>query len=184
MLLWWQHVLVRKSRGHLLVGMGQVGLRYWRSWLRSWGYLRMPSLRWPWHGAWHHLRVLLGYIALWSLVALGYVRPGLIAILLMWLQLTWEGLLVLGRNTRLRGHISTWGVALLGLERRVRARNSPWSRLVSLRQWLPNGLRVLLRLFMLLWLGCRNLGWAMNGHSWLGHKVRVGPHLWGYSVAS
>lgn len=90
-MLWWQHVLVRESRGHLLAGMGQVGLRCRRCWLRSWGYLWMHrlrwhlALRWPWHRAGHHLRVLLGYIALWSLVALGYLWPGLIAILLMWL---------------------------------------------------------------------------------------------------
>lgn len=70
-------------------------------------------------------------------------------------------------------------VGLLGWVRRVRARKSPWSRLVSLRQWL----RVVLWLLLLLWLGCRSLGWAMNGHSWLGHKLGVAPHLWGYSVA-
>lgn len=71
-------------------------------------------------------------------------------------------------------------VGLLGLERRVRARNSSWSRLVPLRQWLPNGLRVLLRLLLLLlW-----LGWAMNGHSWWGHKLGVSTHLRWYSVAS
>lgn len=74
-------------------------------------------------------------------------------------------------------------VALLGLDRSLSTRNSPWSRLVSLRQPLPNGLRVLLRLLLLLWLGCRSLAWAMNGHSWLGHKVGIGSHLWGHSVA-
>lgn len=142
----------------------------------------MYSLRWSRHGAWHHLRVLLGYIALWRLVALGYLRPVLIAILLVWLQLAWEHLLVLGRNTRLRGHVSMW-IGLLGLERRLRARNSPRSRLISLRQWLPDGLRVLL-LFLLLWLGCRRLWQAMNGHSLLGNEMGVCPHLWGYSVAS
>lgn len=91
MLLLWQHVLVRESRGHLLVGMGQIGMRCRRCWLRRRGYLRMYrlrwhlALRWSWHGAWHHLRVLLGYIALWSLIALGYLRLWLIAILWMWL---------------------------------------------------------------------------------------------------
>lgn len=174
--------MVRKSRGHLLVrmghllvGMGHVGLRCRRRWLRGRGHLWMYSLWWSRHGAWHHLRVLLGYVALWRLVALGYLRPVLIAILLVWLQLAWERLLVLGRNTRLRGHVSMW-IGLLGLERRVRA-NSPRSRLVSLRQWLPNGLRILLR-FLLLWLGCRCLCRAMNGHSLLGHEMGVCPHLW------
>lgn len=177
MLLMWQHVLVRESRGHLLVGVGQVGLRWRRCWLRS---LRWHlALRWPWHGAWHQLRVLLGHVTLWSLVALGYLRLGLIAILLlMWLQLTWECVLVMGGPTRLRGHISMW-VGLLSLEMRVRARNSPWSRLVPLRQWLTSGLRVRLQLLLLLW-----LGWALNGHPWSGHKLGVGPHLWRYSVAS
>lgn len=170
MLLLWQHVLVRESRGHLLVGMGQVGLRCRRCWLRGRGYVWMYSLRW------HHLRVLLGYITPWSLVALGYLGLGLIAILLMRLQLTWERLLVMGRNARLRGHISM-RVGWLSLEMRV---NRPWSGLVPLRQWRPNGLRVRLRLlFLLLW-----LGWTWNGHPWSGHKLGVGPHLWRYSVAS
>lgn len=186
MLLLWQHV-VRESRGHLLVGMGKVGLRCRGCWLRSCGWmccLRWHlALRWSWHGAWHHLRVLLGYIALWSLVALGYLRPGLIAILLMWMQLTWEWLLVLGRNTRLRGHISMW-VCLLWVERRVRARNSPRTSLVPLRQWLSNRLGVLLWLLLLLWLGCRTLGWALHGYPWLGNELGVGTHLWGYSIAS
>lgn len=170
-----QHVLVRHSRGHLLVGMGQIWLRCW---LRGWGYLWVHSLRWhltlrwPWHRAWHHLRVLLGYVALWSVVALGHLRSRLIAV---WL--TWECLLVLGRNTRLWGQISLW-VALLGLDRRRSTRKSSGSRLVSLRQRLSHGLRVLLRLLLLLWLGCGRLDWAVKGH-----KVRIGPHLRGHSVA-
>lgn len=147
-----------------MVRMGQVGLRGRRPWLRIWGHLWMYSLRWqlalrwPWHRSRHHLRVLLGYISLRSLVALGYLRSRLKAVLLVWLQLTWKWLLVLGRNTRLMGHISMW-VALLGLKRRLGTRNSPWSRLVSPRQ------RVLLWLLLLLWLGCRSWGRAMNGHS-------------------
>lgn len=113
MLLWWQHVLVRESMGHLLVRMGQVGLRHRGCRLRSSRYLWVCSLRWPWHGARHHLRVLLGHKAL-CLIAMGYLRVGLIAIMLMWLQLTWECLLVLGRDTRLWGQISMW-VGLWGL---------------------------------------------------------------------
>lgn len=154
LLLLGQHVRVRESRGQLLAGMGQVGLRCRRCWLRGWGYLWMCSLRgylalrWPWYWAWHHLRVLLGYVALRSLIALGYPWPGLITVLLMWLQLTREWLLVLRGNAGLRGHVSMWE-ALLSLERRVRSRNSPRSRLVSLRQRLPDGLRVRLRLLRL-----------------------------------
>lgn len=174
-----QHVLVRHSRGHLLVGMGQVWLRCW---LRGWGYLWVHSLRWhltlrwPRRRAWHHLRVLLGHVALWSVVALGHLRSRLITVLLVWLQLTWERLLVLGRNTRLWGQICLW-VALLSLDRRRSTSKSSGSRLVSLRQRLSPGLRVLLRL--LLRLGCGRLDCAVKGHSWLGHKVRIGPHLCG-----
>lgn len=165
------------------VGMGQVGLRCSGCWLRRRGYVWMYGVRWhlalrrPRHGARHHRRVLLRYVAPWSLVALGYLRLGLIAVLLMWLQLTWERLLVMGRNARLRGHISM-RVGLLSLEMRV---NRPRSGLVPLRQWMPNGLRIrLLRLLLLLL-----LGWALHGHSWSGHKLRwVGPHLWRYGVAS
>lgn len=110
---------------------------------------------------------------MWSLVPPGHLR--LEAVLLMWLQLPREWLLVLGGDTRLLGHIPMW-VGLLG-GMRVRARNSPWSRLVPLRQTLG----VLLRVLLLLRLGCSS--WALNGHPWLGHKLRVGPHLWGHSVA-
>lgn len=170
--------MVRHSRGHLWVGMGQEGLRCW---LRSRGYLRV-ALRRPWHGAWHHLWVLRGYIALWSLVALGHLMLGLIAILWMLLHWTWKCLPVLRGNTRLRGHISM-RKALLGLDRWLRARNGPWSRLVSLRQLLPNRLRVLLWLLVLLWLRYRRLARGMNRHSWLGHKLGISPHLRGYSVA-
>lgn len=179
MLMLWHHVLVRESRGHLLVGMGQVGLRHRGCWLRSWGHVWMYMLRWPLHGAWNHLRVMLGCIARCSLVALGELRLGLIAILLMWLQLPREHLLVMGRNARLRGHISMM-VALLSREMRVRTRHSPWPRLVPLRQWMPDGLRV--RLFLLLWL------------RWSGHELGVGivasrgcrramVVLWGRGVA-
>lgn len=61
----------------------------------------------------------------------------------------------------------------------MRTRNCPWSRLVALRHWLPNGLGVLL-----LWLGCMSLAWASNGHPLLGHKMGIGTHLWRHSVAS
>lgn len=67
MLLLWHHVLVREAVGHL----GQVWLRNRGCSLRTWGYLWMCGLRWPRHGAWHHLRVLLGYVGLRTLVALG-----------------------------------------------------------------------------------------------------------------
>lgn len=124
------------------------------------------------------MRELLGYVALWSVVALGHLRSRLIAVLLVRLQLTRECLLVLGRNTRLWGQIALW-VALLGLDRRRSTRKSSGSRLVSLRQRL----RVLLRLLLLLRSGCSSLDWAVKGHSWLGHKVRIGTHLGGHSVA-
>lgn len=170
-------MLVGESRGHLLVGMRQVGLRHGGRWLRSWGCRRVRGwhldLRRPRHGAWHHLGVLLGYVALWGLVALGYLRLGLEAVLLMWLQLTRESLLELGRNAGLGGHISMW----VGL--RVRSRNGSWSRLVPLRERLSNGLGwVLLRVLLLLCLGYLSLPWALNGNSWLGYKLRVSPHLW------
>lgn len=174
LLLWGQHVLVRESRGHLLVGVGgQVGLRCRRCWLRGWGYVWVYSLRWSRHGAGHHLRVLLGYVAPWRLVALGDLRRGMVAVL-MWLHLTRERLLVMRRDTRLRGHVSM-RVGLL--RREMRARKRPWSRLVPLRQ------RLRVRLLLLLWLGGRRLGRGLNGHPWSGHELRVGPHLWRYSVA-
>lgn len=163
--LLWQHVLVGESRGHLLVGVGQVGLRYRRCWLRGGGYVRVYSLG----GAWHHVGVLLWGVAPRRLVILGNLR--LIAILLMRLQLTWEWLLVLG------GHVSM-GEGRLSLEVRGGARNSPRSRLVALRQHLPDGLRVRLRLLWLLRMGGGSLCWALNGH-----ELGVGPHLGGDNVA-
>lgn len=121
-------------------------------------------------GAWHHVGVLLGGVAPRRLVVLGDLR--LVAVLLVRLQLTWERLLVLG------GHVSM-REGLLSLEVRGGARNSPGSRLVPLRQRLPNGLRVRLRLLGLLRVGGGRLGRALNGH-----ELWVGPHLGGGSVAS
>lgn len=142
MLLLGHHVLLREAWGHLLAGVGQVGLRCW---LRGRGDLWVNSLRGHldlrrcWHSAGHHLRVLLGYVALWSLVALGDLRPRLVTVLLMWLHLTRVRLLVLGGNTRLRRHVPMW-VSLLSL----RARKGSWTRLIPLRHWLHMGLGELL----------------------------------------
>lgn len=144
---------------------------------------RHLALRRPWHRAWHHLRVLLGYVALWRLVALGYLRLGLVAMLLVWLRLTRECLLILGRHAwcLLWGHVPMW-VALLGLGRGARARK--WSRasLVPLRQRLPSGLRVWLLLW-LLW-GWRGLAWALHGHPWLLYELGISRDLWGCTIAS
>lgn len=161
---------MRESGGHLLVGMWQIRLRYWRRELRSWGYLWHLDLGRPWHAARHH-RGLLWNVALWSLVALGWE-----AVLLMWLQLTGERLRVLGRDTRLMRQVSMW-VSLLALKRSRR----PRSRRVSLRQRLPHGLRELL-LLLLLWLRCRRSSRALNGHPWLGHERGIGPHLRSHGV--
>lgn len=169
---WYLLLWVRESMGHLLVGMGQVGLRHRRCWLRGWGCVWMRRLRWSLHGARHHLRVLLGDVARWSLVALGERRLRLIAVVLMWLHVTREPLLVMGRKGMLGGHISM-KVALLGLEMRVGAGNSRRPGLVPLRRRMPHGLSVWM--FLQLRLG----GWSLNGHSWPGHKLGVGAHLWG-----
>lgn len=105
-------------------------------------------MRW----SWHHLRVLLGYVALWSLIALWYMGLGWVAILLMRLQLTREWLLVVGGCPRLWGYIPMW-VRLCGLKRWVRAWNSPRDCLVALSHGLAWMLRVSLRLLLLLlWL--------------------------------
>lgn len=88
----------------------------------------MYQLRWPGH----HLRMLLADVALRGLEALGHLRAGLEAILLVGLQLTWKCLLILGR-TAMGGHVTVW-VALLGLQRGLSAAdNCPRSRLVTLR---------------------------------------------------
>lgn len=108
-----QHVL-GKSSGSLWPWVGQIGLRCR---LRSGGYLWVSHLRWPWH----HLRRLLAYIALGGLEALGHLRTGLEAILLVGLQVTWKCMLILGGGTMLRGHVTRW-VTLLGLERGPRTR--------------------------------------------------------------
>lgn len=110
-----QHVL-GKSSGSLLPWVGQIGLRGRRCWLRSGGYLWVHHLRRPWH----HLRRLLAYIALRDLEALGHLRTGLEAILLVGLQVTWKYMLILGGGTVLRGHVTRW-VTLLGLERGLSA---------------------------------------------------------------
>lgn len=70
--------------------------------------------------------------------------------------------------------------ALLGQNRRLRAGNSPWTRLVPLRKLLAAGQRELLRrLLLLLGLGYRSLARNVNGDgdSWLRHIVRISPHL-------
>lgn len=156
-----QHVLGNSS-GELLPWVGQVGLRCRGCWLRGGGYLWVHQVGW----SRHHLRMLLAHIALWGREALGYLRTRLEAVLLVGLQGSRKGLLILGRATLLGGHVTMW-VALLGL-------NSPQSRLVPVRQLLPTGLRVLLLgLLLLLW-----VGGALNGH-----KVGVCCHLWGDRVA-
>lgn len=49
---------------------------------------------------------------------------------------------------------------------------------------MPTWLMVLLLgLLLLLWGRRGGLGWAMNGHSWLGHKVGICCHLVGHRVA-
>lgn len=117
-LLLGHQVLLGESLGHLLTRMGQVGLRCW---LRGWGDLRLHlDLR----RCRHHLRD----VALWSLVALGDLRPRLVTIL----QLTWVRLLVLGRHVPMR-------VSLLSL----RSREGSWTSLVPPRDWWE----LLLRLF-------------------------------------
>lgn len=123
-----QHVW-GKASGSLLPRVGQIGLRCrWWWWLRSGRYLWVYHLRWPRH----HLRMLLGNIALRGLEALGHLRTGLEAILLVGLQVTWKCMLILGRAAMLRGHVAMW-VALLGLERGLRADNSPRTWLVAMR---------------------------------------------------
>lgn len=127
--------------------------------------------------------MLLAHKGLWGLEALGHLRGGLEAILLLGLQVSRKCLLILGRATMLGGHM-TMGVALLGLERGLGADNSPRSRLVSVRQRLPSGLRVLLLgLLLLLGVARGGVAWALNGHPGLGHKVGIRCHLWGDRVA-
>lgn len=158
-----RHVLVRESRGHLLVGLGHGRRR-----LRCRGGVRMHlALRGPLHGAGHHLRVVLGPVARRRLVAVWELGP--VAVLLMRLQLTREHLLVVGRDAGRRGRVSVEEAL-----RRLEVRVGPG--LVPLRHRMPDGLRVRL----LLRLGRR----ALNGHSWLGHELGVGPHLRGHGVAS
>lgn len=141
MLLLGHHVLLRESWGHLLAGVGQVGLRRR---LRGRGDLRVNSLRGHldlrrcWHSAGHHLGVLLRHVALWGLVALGDLRPRLVTV-----QLTRVRLLVLRGDTGLRRHVPMW-VSLLSL----RGGKGSWTRLVPPRHWLDMGLgELLLRLF-------------------------------------
>lgn len=179
LLLGWQHLLVRVSRGHLLVGRVHVGLGYRGHGLGRGGHLRVGTMRKhltlgrPWHGTRHHLGLLLGSVALLGMIALGHLRLWLVAMLGVWLGLTRECLLILRRHTRslLWGHVPMW-VPLLSRDRGARARRCPRGSLVAL------GLGVLLLL-----LGWRDLGRPLHGHPWLGHEVWVGPHLWGYCVA-
>lgn len=152
----------------LLGGMGQILLRYRWCRLRRWDCWWRCTLGWNLYlrgsrdGAWNQLRMRLGYKALWSLV-LRELR--LEAVLLMWLKLSGERLLVLGGHVSMRVH-------LLGLKRRMRARDRPWSWLVPLRERLPDGLRELLQI-----LRSRRLGRALNRNPWVGHHVRVRTHL-------
>lgn len=174
-----QHVL-GNSGGGLLPWVGQVGLRCRGGWLRSGGHLWVDQVRW----SRHHLRGLLAQIALGGLEALSHLRTGLEAVLLGGLQVTRKCLLILGRATKLGGHVTMW-VTLWGLGGGLRA-HSPGPRLVSVRQLLPTGWRVLvvLGLLLLLWGAWGGLGWSEDGHPGLGHKVGVCSHLWGDRVAS
>lgn len=177
-------MLVRESGADLWVGMREVGLGDgWRRLRARGGWVHCLwwdlNLGWPWHRAWHHLRV--GYVSLWSLVAVWDRRLGLEAILLMRLRRCGEGLLILRRNARLRGHVSVWE-ALLSLNIRLRVRHCPRSRLVALWQRWNNSLGILLRMLWLLWERSRSLTW--HGNSRLGDKVWIRPHLRRYGIAS
>lgn len=168
LLLLWHNLLVGESRGHLLVGIGQIRSRNWGPWLRRCRRCWMCRLGRPRHGAWHQVGGLLGHVGLWSLIALGYLRLLGETVLLMRLKLSRKRLLVLRTNTRLRGDVSM-RVNLLGLNGRSR---KSWSGLVPLREGLSDGRGVLL------WLGHGSLAPALDGSSWLCNHVGVGSDLW------
>lgn len=115
LLLRGQHVMMGESGGHLLAGVGQVGLRDGGCRLRRRGGLWMCSLGGQANlRPRHHVRMLLGGVALGELVPPGGHR-GLEAVLLVRLQLPSECLLILGGAAGLGGHVATVRVGLLGL---------------------------------------------------------------------